>query len=91
MLNASGLAQISMDVIRRQDTMSNLKHDGALTNLLSSDNRFTLHTAMFSPSLPCILFGAADGCFGYVPSPMHFEHTSTRMNLCWTVIRSIRA
>lgn len=72
-LDANGLAQISADDIRGEDAMSNLKRDGALTNLLSSDNRFTLHTATFSPSLPCILFSATDGCFGYVPSPMHFE------------------
>ena len=25
-------------------------------------------------SFPCLLFTATDGCFGYYPTPMHFEH-----------------
>jgi len=53
--------------------MSNLSRDGALTNVVSADNRFNLHHSTFIPKRPCIIFCATDGCFGYVSSPMEFE------------------
>ena len=72
-LDKNGLGQISRDDIKGEDAMSNLTKDGALTNVISSDGRFVLHSAEFAPRHPCILFCASDGCFGYVSSPMEFE------------------
>ena len=72
-LDKNGLAQISNDDINGEDAMSNLTKDGALTNVISVDKCFELHTTTFTPKNPCIIFCATDGCFGYVSSPMEFE------------------
>lgn len=72
-LGRDGLGQISVDDIRDGDALRNLTRDGALTNVISADQRFVLHHASFAPKHPCILFCATDGCFGYVSSPMEFE------------------
>lgn len=72
-LDKSGLGQISSDDIKGEDAMSNLTKDGALTNVISVDKRFKLHSAELIPGHPCIMFCATDGCFGYVSSPMEFE------------------
>lgn len=72
-LDKNGLGQISNDDIKGEDAMSNLTRDGALTNVISVDKRFKLHSAVFTPKHPCIMFCATDGCFGYVSSPMEFE------------------
>lgn len=72
-LDKNGLGQISNDDINGEDAMSNLTRDGALTNVLSADKCFDLHSTTFTPKYPCIIFCATDGCFGYVSSPMEFE------------------
>lgn len=82
-LDREGLAQISTDDIRGEDAMANLSRDGALTNLLSADRNFALHSTDFIPTQPCILLSATDGCFSYVSSPMEFE-----LMLLSTLIRS---
>ena len=72
-LDSQGLGQISNDDIKGEDAMSNLSRDGALTNVISADARFGLHSAEFIPEQPCIMLCATDGCFGYVSTPMEFE------------------
>ncbi|WP_031547628.1 hypothetical protein [Oribacterium sp. FC2011] len=72
-LDYYGLAQISEDDIKGEDAMSNLTRDGALTNVLSADEKFILHTRTFPIKHPCMVIAASDGCFGYVSSPMEFE------------------
>lgn len=72
-LDKNGLGQISSDDIKGEDAMSNLTRDGALTNMISVDKHFELHSAKYVPMHPCIMFCATDGCFGYVSSPMEFE------------------
>lgn len=72
-LDKNGLGQISSDDIKGEDAMSNLTRDGALTNVISVDKRFKLHSLEFAPKHPCVMFCATDGCFGYVSSPMEFE------------------
>ena len=72
-LDSEGLGQISIDDISGEDAMSNLQKDSALTNVVSVDGNFVLHTYEFIPKYPCVLFCATDGCFGYVSSPMAFE------------------
>ena len=74
LLDKRGLAQVSVDDVQNQDAMSNLTNDGALTNVISADKQYVLHHATIVPKHPCIFFCASDGCFGYVSSPMEFEH-----------------
>jgi len=74
LLDARGLAQVSADDIASEDAMSNLYHDGAMNNVLSADGRFSIGTAQISLKGPCVLLCATDGCFGYLKSPMEFEH-----------------
>ena len=68
-----GLGQVSIDDIKGEDAMSNLSKDGALTNVVSADSNFVLHSKELMLKEPCIVMSATDGCFGYVSSPMEFE------------------
>ena len=72
-LDQDGLGQISTDDNKGEDAMDNLTRDGALTNVLSSDMNFTLHSRSVRILQPSIVISATDGCFGYVSSPMEFE------------------
>ena len=72
-LDRNGLGQVSIDDIQGEDAMSNLTRDGALTNVISVDGQFEIHSAEFIPKHPCIILCATDGSFGYVSSPMEFE------------------
>lgn len=75
-LCAQGLLQISPDDLDGEDAMSNLYHDGAMTNVISADGRFSLRRRGYILDFhknPCVLLSATDGCFGYLPSPMEFE------------------
>lgn len=75
LLTKSGLMQISTDDLKsKQDPLENLRNDDALSNCICQDKEFTinkLHVA--NQHVPIILLSATDGCFGYLPSPMHFE------------------
>lgn len=73
LIDSDGLAQLTEDDLSNEDAMSNLTHDGALTNVLSSDGNYTLHHKCIRVSKPTIIFAATDGVFGYVQSPMEFE------------------
>ena len=74
LLDANGLHQLTADDLDGEDAMSNLINDGVMTNVISASNPFDLHIKSFEVSYPCILFGATDGCFGYLRSPMEFEY-----------------
>ena len=74
LLDAGGLHQLTADDLGGLDAMQNLASDGVLTNVISSSSPFDLHSKTTALSDPCLLFTATDGCFGYFPSPMHFEY-----------------
>ncbi len=74
MLNAKGLHQLSADDLYDQDAMSNLTNDGVMTNVISAGKAFDVHNKSLLVDYPCILLTATDGCFGYLNSPMEFEH-----------------
>lgn len=74
LLDDRGLTQVSVDDIAGEDAMSNLCNDAAMSNVISADGRFTLGEARVRPVGPCVLLCATDGCFGYLKSPMEFEH-----------------
>lgn len=72
-LNSQGLFQLSVDDIYGEDALSNLTKDGALKNLISSDGNYKIHSEIYDIPSPSIIISSTDGCFGYLPTPMHFE------------------
>lgn len=74
MLDAKGLHQLTADDLDGQDAMSNLTNDGVMTNAINASTSFEVHNKKISFNSPCILLTATDGCFGYLNSPMMFEH-----------------
>lgn len=70
----NGLAQLTVDDTDVRDALENLQSDGAMTNVLSSDGKYQIHTAAIRLTEPAMIFAATDGCFGYIPSPMEFEY-----------------
>lgn len=88
-LCSSGLMQVSVDDLAGEDAMSNLYNDGAMTNVVSADGRFSLGQEVFSLDIsqsPVLLISATDGCFGYLRSPMEFE-----LLLLETLMRAVSA
>ena len=72
-LDADGLAQLTVDDTTVPDPMETLFEDGVLKNVICKDRPVRLHCAQYSVKLPCMVFAATDGCFGYVSTPMEFE------------------
>ncbi len=69
-----GARQLSSDDLRDpSDAMANLRRDSVVSNALSADTEFQVNYRRVELSAPFVLVCATDGCFGYVPSPMHFE------------------
>jgi hypothetical protein len=70
-----GLIQVTADDIRSGgDALENLIADSQLTNCISASTDFRVNAHWCQPASQSIVFAATDGCFGYVPSPAHFEH-----------------
>lgn len=74
LMDSDGLKQLTEDDLGGLDAMENLTADGVLTNVISASKDFTIHQKTITLSKPCILFAATDGCFGYLSTPMEFEH-----------------
>jgi serine/threonine protein phosphatase PrpC len=71
----AGARQLTVDDIRDQgDAMANLREDSVVSNAMSADTEFVVHHRRVELTAPFLVIAATDGCFGYVPSPMHFEH-----------------
>jgi serine/threonine protein phosphatase PrpC len=78
-LTASGIAQLSTDDLRDPgDALANLRRDSVVSNAMSADTDFHVSYRRVELEAPFLLVGATDGCFGYVPTPMHFEHLLLR-------------
>lgn len=70
----TGLSQLSKDDLSiEQDPFQNLYNDSSLNNMVNLSQDFTINCKEYEEKLPCIVLAATDGCFGYLPSPMHFE------------------
>lgn len=74
MLDSEGLHQLTADDLDSQDAMSNLSNDGVMTNVINATTSFEIHNKTIEIKQPCVLLTATDGCFGYLKSPMEFEH-----------------
>ena len=72
-LDQNGLHQITKDDLDVADAMENLSADGIMTNIVSASKTFEVHAKTVNTALPCIIFTATDGCFGYFSTPMEFE------------------
>jgi serine/threonine protein phosphatase PrpC len=71
----AGAQQLTVDDIRdHADAMANLREDSVVSNAMSADTDFVVHHRKIELTAPFLVVAATDGCFGYVPSPMHFEH-----------------
>lgn len=69
-----GFYQLSIDDIQSGgDAMENLHNDSRMSNCICADQPFKINHMRIQINEPCILLSATDGCFGYYPSPMHFE------------------
>ena len=70
----TGARQLTIDDLRDQgDAMSNLRRDSVVSNAISADTEFHVNYRRVELEAPFLLVCATDGCFGYLPSPMHFE------------------
>lgn len=73
LLNSRGLRQLTEDDTYG-DAMETLQNNPPMTNVLSADGNYVLHSKTFSVTSPMMIFAATDGCFGYVHTPMDFEY-----------------
>lgn len=71
----SGSQQLTVDDLRDPgDALANLRRDSVVSNALSADTDFSVNYRKVQLRAPFLVVCATDGCFGYVPTPMHFEH-----------------
>lgn len=71
----AGARQLTTDDLRDPgDAMANLRRDSVISNAMSADTEFHVNHRRVELRAPFLVVCATDGCFGYLPSPMHFEH-----------------
>ena len=72
---AAGAHQLTRDDLRdRGDALVNLRQDSVVSNAMSADTDFVVHHHQVELIAPFLAVAATDGCFGYVRTPIHFEH-----------------
>lgn len=72
-MDATGLAQLTMDDTSVPDPMENQYEDGVLKNIICQDRPVRLRVRSLRIKPPFVILAATDGCFGYVSTPMEFE------------------
>ena len=73
-LEPAGVRQLTTDDLRDPgDALANLRRDSVVSNAMSADTDFHINYRRVKLEAPFLVMGATDGCFGYVPTPMHFE------------------
>lgn len=71
----SGAHQVTLDDLRDPgDAMVNLRQDSVVSNAMSADTEFVVNHSQIQLTAPFLAVAATDGCFGYVRTPIHFEH-----------------
>jgi len=72
---AAGAHQLTRDDLRdRGDALMNLRQDSVVSNAMSADTDFVVHHHQVGLTAPFLAVAATDGCFGYLRTPIHFEH-----------------
>lgn len=86
-----GARQLTTDDLREpSDALDNLRRDSVVSNAMSADTEFHVNYRRVELEGPFLLACATDGCFGYLPTPMHFEQlvlaplTTTRTVDAWS-------
>lgn len=73
-LEPDGAHQLTVDDLRESnDAMANLRNDSVVSNAVSADTEFHVNYRLVRLEAPFVVLCATDGCFGYLPTPMHFE------------------
>lgn len=71
----AGLLQVTTDDLKTHaDALKNLIEDSPMSNCVSAEADFVLHERLHELQPFSIVLAATDGCFGYVQTPLHFEH-----------------
>jgi serine/threonine protein phosphatase PrpC len=71
----AGARQLTTDDLRDPgDAMANLRQDSVVSNAMSADTDFHVNYRRIELRAPFLVACATDGCFGYMSTPMHFEH-----------------
>lgn len=73
-----GLQMLSLDDAVNADV--EMKSASEMNNCISAGNPFKLNYSILEMNEPGIVFCCSDGCFDYLPSPLHFE---------WLVLQTI--
>jgi hypothetical protein len=72
---ATGAHQVTRDDLRDAgDALVNLRQDSVVSNAMSADTDFVVNHHKVEVRAPFLAVAATDGCFGYVRTPIHFEH-----------------
>lgn len=72
-LDKNGLHQATIDDLPNPDAMLNLREDAGMVNVVSASHSYEIHEETYLLEVPCVIFAATDGCFGYLKTPMEFE------------------
>jgi len=73
-LDENGLRLLTRDnVVGKMDAFDSLYEDPPMDNFISQSKTFVLDNQVDAMRIPSILISCTDGCFNYLPSPMHFE------------------
>lgn len=73
-LDERGLHFLSQDHTKGDvDAWESLREDPPIINAIWQNKSFFLAERCYMIHLPSILICCTDGCFGYLPSPIHFE------------------
>ena len=80
LLTSKGLFQISVDDLEAKgDPFENLSSDSPLSNQICADRDFVINRRLVDIKEDrFVVFSATDGCFGYYPTPLHFEDALLR-------------
>jgi len=71
----TGLAQLTEDDLQTPgDAFDNLTNDSPMSNYVSASRTYHLNYREVTLALPCVLLAATDGCYDYLPTPMHWEY-----------------
>lgn len=74
-LDSDGMCQVTADEFyTEEDAFSNLRSDAKLKNVIHAGQSFHISSRTIQLNSPTAVIVATDGAFGYLLTPMHFEH-----------------
>lgn len=70
-----GLHQLTEDnLVNHTDAFDNLLNDSKISNCINADSDYIINVNRIKLNSPQIIIASTDGAFGYLPTPVHFEH-----------------